>query len=139
MPTPPTPAGLRTERAASRCPAGSESRAARGCDGGSLFKPRISWMPKPVQRGGVGPELGLAPAAGGGGGGAAAAAPSGLGLPGRLGASAAPALPVMLRPSVPGARSGNAWEPPAQAPFIRPAGSPSGVRAAQPITGASRD
>lgn len=65
-------------------------------------------MPKPVQRGGVGPELGLAPAAGGGGGGAAAAAPSGLGLPGRLGASAAPALPVMLWPSVPGARSGNA-------------------------------
>lgn len=101
-------------------------------------------MPKPVQRGGVGPELGLAPAAGGGGAGGggaagAAAAPSGLGLPGRLGASAAPALPVMLRPAVPGARSGNAWEPPAQAPFIRPAGSPSGVRAAQPITGASRD
>lgn len=51
IPTP-TAAGPSTERAASKCaPPGKESSALRGAEDASLFKPKISWMPKPVHLG----------------------------------------------------------------------------------------
>lgn len=139
-PMPPTPAGLSTERAASKCPGARPSRVARGWGaGGSLLKPRISRNAKPGAPARGAPEVPITCL--------------GFGLAQRfsrfpvisrsLRAEAAslvlppPRLappPHEVGPRCP-LRCLMLWSP-KEIPFYPPGDSPSGVRAEQPITGA---